>query len=349
MLKDEGEEDQGYALELPVAQYALSQGRSCVIWLRTCPKTRGSRFRVRAARGRAQPVTALHFSPPPGSYATLSRFMKTFNLLTSPVVPARQILLFGLAFLALVSANAAEPAPLLHAHAHNDYLHARPLLDALDHGFCSVEADIYLVDGKLLVAHDRNKVQAGRTLQALYLDPLLQRVRQNQGRVFAGGPQFTLLIDLKTDWTNIYPVLRATLTNYASMLTTFGEGVIRSNAVTVIVTGNRSREIFAGEPVRFAALDGDLKDIDSDEPAALIPWISSNWSVTFMWRGIGEIPEPEKARLTDLVARTHRHGRQLRFWGAPDKPAFWQVIRQAGVDLVNTDDLAGLEKFLRDN
>ena len=32
--------------------------------------------------------------------------------------------------------------PLARAHAHNDYLHPRPMLDALDAGFTSVEADI---------------------------------------------------------------------------------------------------------------------------------------------------------------------------------------------------------------
>ena len=33
-----------------------------------------------------------------------------------------------------------------------------PLFDALEQGFCSVEADIHLVDGKLLVAHDLKDV-----------------------------------------------------------------------------------------------------------------------------------------------------------------------------------------------
>src|SRR4051794_20826781 len=68
--------------------------------------------------------------------------------------------------------HSAGPVPLVHAHAHNDYEHPRPLLDALDAGFCSVEADIYLVDGKLLVAHNRKDVRPDRTLQSLYLDPL---------------------------------------------------------------------------------------------------------------------------------------------------------------------------------
>ncbi len=251
--------------------------------------------------------------------------------------------------LAVSPAGAGEVAPLLHAHAHNDYLHARPLLDALDHGFCSVEADIYLVEGKLLVAHDRSKVQPDRTLEALYLDPLLKRVRANNARVFAGGPEFCLLIDLKTDWTNTYPVLRGTLTNYAAILTTYAGGMVRSNAVRVILTGNRSRQMFTGEEVRLAALDGDLADLDSNEPAALIPWISSYWFKTFKWGGRGEMTERELARLKDIVSRAHQRGRAVRFWGAPDKPPFWRVLRNAGVDLINTDDLAGAEAFLRQN
>jgi hypothetical protein len=62
-----------------------------------------------------------------------------------------------------VSMPAQVQSPLDHAHAHNDYEHARPLLDALDRGYGSVEADIYLVDGALIVAHARDIVREGRT------------------------------------------------------------------------------------------------------------------------------------------------------------------------------------------
>src|SRR5437660_662562 len=114
----------------------------------------------------------------------------------------------------------AAPIPLLHAHAHNDYEHPRPLLDALEHGFCSVEADIYLVDGQLLVAHDRDKVSPTRTLRSLYLDPLRERVRKNGGRVFPNGPEVTLLIDVKSEAEETYMALRKILEQYAEMLTT---------------------------------------------------------------------------------------------------------------------------------
>jgi hypothetical protein len=241
----------------------------------------------------------------------------------------------------------AAPGPLIHAHSHNDYEHARPLLDALDHGFCGVEADIYLVDGQLLVAHDRNKVKPGRTLQALYLDPLRERVKQNGGRVYANGPEFALLIDLKSDWKTIYPVLRAVLTNYPDILTTFRDGVQRTNAITVIISGSRALEMFKGETTRYAGYDGLLTELDSTAPATLIPWVSEDWKKHFTWRGDGVMPAAEQRKLGEIVAKAHTRGRRVRFWGAPDNEHFWRALRAANVDLINTDDLPGLERFLQ--
>src|SRR5687767_11068633 len=114
---------------------------------------------------------------------------------------------FGWAAAASVVAVAAEPAgvkPLPQAHAHNDYEHSRPLFDALDHGFCSVEADIWLAPEGLLVGHDKRDLKPGRTLQSLYLEPLRERVQANGGRIYAGGPMFYLLIDVKTEVEGTY-------------------------------------------------------------------------------------------------------------------------------------------------
>ncbi len=81
--------------------------------------------------------------------------------------------------LALHSASPVSAAPLPCAFSHNDYQHPRPLLDVREQGFCSVEADIYPVDGKLLLARDRDRAQPDRTLEGLYLQPLHQRVEGN--------------------------------------------------------------------------------------------------------------------------------------------------------------------------
>ena len=255
---------------------------------------------------------------------------------------------------AVVAVRAAQPVitvpiALVHAHAHNDYEHDRPLLDALDHGFCSVEADIWLVDGQLLVAHSRDAVRADRTLEALYLDPLRERVRRNGGRLYPLGPECTLLIDVKSDAASTYAVLASVLERYADILTTFHGGTVDHRAILAIVSGNSAPSLMANEPVRYAALDGGLADLSSNASPDLVPWVSIDWRKLFTWSGGStEMPDPEKRLLGQVVADAHRQGRKLRFWDAPDTPAGWTVLWDAHVDLINTDDLAGLEHFLRE-
>jgi N-acyl-D-amino-acid deacylase len=239
--------------------------------------------------------------------------------------------------------------PLIHGHAHNDYEHKCPLFDALDNGFCSVEADIYLVNGQLLVAHERFQTKPEKTLQSLYLDPLRERVKKNGGRVYRGGPECNLLIDIKTDWKSTYPVLREVLKQYSDILTVFRSNSKTTNAITAVITGNRSKEMFSGEIERYCALDGEISDLDSDRTADLIPWISSNWSSTFHWNGHGQMPADEKSRLKAIAAKAHAKECRLRFWGSPDNPDFWRELMTDGVDLINTDRLPDLRQFFESN
>ncbi|HEX5222287.1 MAG TPA: phosphatidylinositol-specific phospholipase C/glycerophosphodiester phosphodiesterase family protein [Verrucomicrobiae bacterium] len=240
-------------------------------------------------------------------------------------------------------------APLPQAHAHNDYEHTRPLLDALDLGFCSVEADVWLVDGQLLVAHDREKTSPQRTLRALYLDVLRERVERNGGRVYANGPTCTLMIDVKSEAAETYLVLRTMLRSYAGFLTTFTPTNVTQRALTVIISGNRAIGLVAAEPLRYVALDGRLTDLKTNAPADLFPFISDNWQKHFTWRGEGSISSAEQDRLRQLVQQAHQQGQRIRFWAAPDFRSGWQVLKEHGVDLIGSDDLAGLAAFLRDS
>jgi hypothetical protein len=238
--------------------------------------------------------------------------------------------------------------PLPRAHAHNDYEHSRPLWDALDQGFGSVEADIYLVDGQLLVAHDLPKVRPERTLQRLYLDPLRDRVRQKGGRVHGSADGFTLLIDLKSAGDPTYRALSGVLAGYREMLTVFHGDRVETNAVTVIVSGDRPRTLLESESTRYAGLDGRLVDLGTGVSPRLMPLISDRWGTRFTWLGEGELPTTERALLQQLVRTAHQEQKRIRFWGAPDGPAAWAALDEAGVDLINTDRLAELSHFLRD-
>jgi hypothetical protein len=258
-----------------------------------------------------------------------------------------------LLLLALLSSSVQprQAAPLLHAHAHNDYLHGRPLLDALDHGFTSVEADVFLVGDKLCVAHEPNAVRPERTLQSLYLEPLRRRVQAHGGQVYRGGSRFLLLIDLKTAAEPTYQRLHDILTQYADILVRFDAQGRRDGAIMAIVSGNRPLELMRSQPVRYAGYDGRLADLETDAPAALIPMISDLWGRHFTWRGDGVMPAPERQKLGEIVQEAHAKGRLVRFWATPDTPgpardAVWRELLAAGVDLVNTDDLQGLQEFV---
>lgn len=257
--------------------------------------------------------------------------------------------LVSAAVLLVCSVSFAAPIPLIHAHAHNDYEHHRPLFDALDHGFCSVEADIHLVDGQLLVAHNRSAVKKERTLQALYLDPLRKLTTEHQGKIYGNEPRFFLLIDIKSDFKQLYPVLRKVLEDYSDILTRFENGKVHTNAVTVVLTGNYSRSAIAAEKIRWAGVDGKLKDLSSIENGDEVLWISDSWKPTFKWNGKGKMPENERALLHNVVERAHAKGKLVRFWAAPQTKELWTEAAADGVDLLNADDLAALEKFLLTN
>ncbi|MEU6122562.1 phosphatidylinositol-specific phospholipase C/glycerophosphodiester phosphodiesterase family protein [Streptomyces sp. NPDC047123] len=247
-----------------------------------------------------------------------------------------------------------RPRPLIRAHAHNDYEHPRPLLDALDHRFGSVEADIYLVDGQLLVAHDPVDLDPTRTLESLYLKPLAARVRAQHGSVYRGHHRtpFQLLVDIKTEGASTYAELHRRLRPYRRLFTTYSHGKVRRSAVTAVVSGDRAaRAPMEAQRVRYAFYDGRLTDLDAAAPASLIPLISDNWSLNFTWQGTGPIPAAERDKLRGIVSRAHARGRRVRFWATPDLPgpqrdAVWDALLAAGVDHLNTDDLAGLEAFL---
>ncbi|MFH9012222.1 phosphatidylinositol-specific phospholipase C/glycerophosphodiester phosphodiesterase family protein [Streptomyces sp. NPDC017943] len=254
---------------------------------------------------------------------------------------------------ALAGERRHGPRPLWRAHAHNDYEHPRPLHDALDHRFGGVEADIHLVGDRLLVAHDPQDLDPSRTLESLYLDPLAARVRAHHGSVYRGHRgSLQLLVDIKTEGASTYLALDRHLRRHRHLFTTYAHGRVRPGPVTVVVSGDRAaRAPLEAQSVRRAFYDGRLADLGGPAPASLIPLVSDNWTLNFTWQGVGTFPDAERRKLRAIVATAHRRGQAVRFWATPDQPgpardAVWGELLAAGVDHLNTDDLAGLESFL---
>lgn len=250
----------------------------------------------------------------------------------------------------VASSQTDEPSddstPLEAAHAHNDYWHERPLFDAVDLGFCSVEADVILKDGKLLVGHEPRELQETRTLETLYLAPLADRVRENGGFVFPQRSRFFLLIDVKSDAKSTYEAIDQLLEKYSAILTSVEAGHVKEGAITVVISGNRDQETIRGQQRRFAGIDGRAVDLESSVPSHVMPWISENWNSHFSWKGDGPMPRDQKEKLRGYVKQAHEQGRLVRFWATPESEVVWKELVAAEVDLIGSDDLKRLQRFL---
>jgi glycerophosphoryl diester phosphodiesterase len=191
-----------------------------------------------------------------------------------------------------------------------------------------------------------DKAWASNTLERLYLDPLRERVIQNKGHVYPQATEFTLLIDIKSDAEPTYAALRTTLQKHKDVLTAFSDNKTETNAITVILSGNRPQTTLANEKTRYTSIDGRLSDLEGSSSKHLIPLISDNWTKHFLWKGQGPLPEADKAKLAHIVRVAHEQGRKLRFWAVPDEEPAWKDLHAAGVDLLNTDKLAAMQRFL---
>ncbi len=237
--------------------------------------------------------------------------------------------------------------PLIQAHSHNDYIRRQPLLEALNHGFCSVEADIHIVDGDLLVAHDLDKCKKERNLKDMYLKPLFERIEKNGGHVYPTPSEFYLLIDIKSEPENTYALLKEQLTPYKNFLSRIENGKKINGSVTVVISGSVPRETIEKETARFVFIDGRLGDLEKNPSPDLVPWISNSWSSIFSWTGKGEISQTDLTKLREIISKSHQQGRKVRFWGAPQTQECWEVLYNEGVDFINTDFPNRLSEFLK--
>lgn len=250
--------------------------------------------------------------------------------------------------------SAPAPSLLTRGHSHNDYQQTRPLLDALDRGYMSVEADVFLVDGELLVAHDRKDCRKERTLRAMYLEPLAERAARG-GKVYAGVPGKTLpvalLIDIKTDGEAAYAEISRELAEFPSAFTSCDGGVVVERAVTVVISGDIPRATMTAQRERRAFVDGRAPDLDGPREAAappsLVPVVSLPWTPRFAWIGLGPMPTAQRTQLRGLVAEAHARGYRIRFWGTPNLKEFWETLLAEGVDVIGVDDLPAGERVLQ--
>ncbi len=240
-------------------------------------------------------------------------------------------------------ATAASPL-MIHTHSHNDYAQNHPLLDALDNRFYSVEADIWLHDGKIFVSHIPFFYKG--TLKELYLDPL-QKLVQKRGSVYGDDKPFYLWLDIKDGSHELRQKLAALLNRYPALSVFTDHGVAR-RPITIILTGDENSKEKLTNQSGQRELCRDSNDFSPNDPPAdwRWRWYSLKWSDYFQWDGEGTMPKAQEKKFLALVEMIHEKGRKVRFWATPETTAFWTEALKARVDLIGTDALGRLERFL---
>lgn len=233
-----------------------------------------------------------------------------------------------------------EIVRLEHAHAHNDYNHENPLFDALDNGFTSIEADIFLKDGELRVAHNYEDIIDENTLLALYIEPLVEILKEGENSKYYSLFPIILLIDIKREGENAYKLLEDELAPYEEYLTTYENDVITHRKIDVIISGKRPVEYMESQSKRLAGVDGRLENIE--DSAYLFPLISDKYKNAV---GSASGDDEIKATLTSLADSVHNNGKIIRLWSTPSTETSWKIQYEAGLDLIGTDDLVDLKNF----
>jgi hypothetical protein len=136
------------------------------------------------------------------------------------------------------------------------------------------------------------------------------------------------------------------LKQYADILTDFHTDSARKKAVTAILSGARATKTIAAEKLRYVGVDGRLDDLKGEINPHLMAARQRSMAGTFRWLGVGPMPMEERQKLEAIARQAKQAGVRLRFWATPESPPFWHTLREIGVDLIGTDDLAKLRTFL---
>lgn len=214
-------------------------------------------------------------------------------------------------------------------HSHNDYLQAVPFWTAFSAGASSIEVDVILSEGKLMVAHELETTDPKRTLQSLYLDPISEGLKSGVITTI----DFHLLIDLKTAAEPTLEVLLESMKAYEQLL--FGEG--NPDGLKLIISGNRPKtENYVNYP-EWMLFDYQSKSLSPTLPWEKIGMVSLSFRQFSVWNGKGRMVEEERQRVQDFIALVHGYNKPVRFWASPDSKSAWKAFYEMGEDYINTD------------
>jgi alkaline phosphatase len=245
--------------------------------------------------------------------------------------------LFVCIFISIVTNAQVKKYTSSNAHAHNDYEHPIPFYTAYNAGFGSIEADVFPVNGVLVVAHSKPDIKPRRTLKTLYLEPLLKELSADRSRRVA------LLVDIKED----YKTALALLVQELEPLGEYLSANEKANRLTIRISGTRPPpEEYKNYP-SFIFFDDDLRLRHTPDQWNRVDLVSLPFTKITAWKGEDDISRKDKKAVRHIIDSVHSVGKPIRFWAAPDTESSWKLQMKLHADLIGTDKIDELATFLQ--
>ena len=249
-------------------------------------------------------------------------------------------LLLSLAVLLPLSLAAQQPVIL---HSHNDYTRTAPFWEAYSQHCRSIEADVFLHEGELLVGHEVEDLKPENSFLRMYVDPIVRTFRSNGGKMWAGSDdRLMLLVELKS-------ATEPTLSEVVKLLEQFPDVFCAADGVQIAITGNTpSKDHFQDYPV-WVGFDGDIRETYTWAQLERVALVSNSFRMfAKKWNGKGRMIDSELEAVTAAIEKVHSWGKPIRFWEAPEGTSAYFTFWKLGVDIINTDKPAVASLFFSD-
>ncbi|WP_417941178.1 alkaline phosphatase [Flavobacterium sp. RS13.1] len=223
-------------------------------------------------------------------------------------------------------------------HSHNDYARSLPFYEAYSNEAGVIEADVFLVNNELFVAHTSKEIKLQNTLKSVYLEPLSSKVKNLEGKAYPDNKPLILMIDIKSE-------ADVTLKAIVQQLNIFPT-IISNENIKIVISGNRPSPSNWMTYPQFIHFDGRLNENYNAEELSRIEMISTDLKEITLWNGKGVLTQADLQKVQSAIKKVHDLHKKIRFWATQDNVNTWMTLMNLKVDFIGTDDVGKLAEFI---
>ncbi|WP_289662128.1 alkaline phosphatase [Flavobacterium panacagri] len=223
-------------------------------------------------------------------------------------------------------------------HSHNDYESKLPFYGAYSNETGVIEADVFLVNNELFVAHTSKEIASYNTLKSMYLEPLSNKLKTLEGKAYPSNKPLILMIDIKSDADSTLKMIAQQLKMYPD--------IISNKNIKVVISGNRPLPSLWTTYPNFIYFDGRLNENYTADQLARVEMISEDLHEITVWNGKGALTQPDSEKIQATIKKVHDQNKKIRFWATQDNVNTYMTLMNLKVDFIGTDKVAELTQFI---